>query len=71
MINYCNTGKESSMDKLDVALNLMTPKQRRAWELRLSGLKQREIARKLGVSQQAVCKLLIGGKNRAKKELLV
>ena len=59
------------MEKLDIALNLMTPRQRRAWELRLSGLKQREIAIELGVSQPAISKILTAGKRRAKKNLLV
>ena len=55
------------MSNTDKALNLMSPKQRRAWELFLAGKKQREIAAKLGISQPAVAQRLSGGVKRAVK----
>lgn len=55
------------MDKIDVALNLMTPRQRRAWELRLECKTQSEIAKIMRINQSSVSKLLSRGKKRAKK----
>ncbi len=55
------------MSNTDKALNLMSTKQRRAWELLLAGKKQREIAGRLGISQPAVAQRLRSGKDRAVK----
>ena len=48
------------------ALLLMTKKQRQAVSLKLKGLTQKEIAKKLGKTQPAISMLINSGTQRAK-----
>lgn len=48
---------ENRMD-VEQAISRLTPQQRRAVRLYLAGYSQAEIARKFGVSQQAISKMM-------------
>lgn len=57
------------MNKIELILAVMTPKQRRRWRLYLKGKKLSEIASIEGVGYQRIQKSLHFGKKRAEKIL--
>ena len=55
---------------VELALQVMTPVQRRRYRLIIRGYTQTEIASLEGVSQQAVCKSLKKAKKTARNKLV-
>ena len=54
-------------DKTKIILNFMSEVQSRRWQMRLNGLNLRQIAKKEGVSYQAVQNSLELGQRKVKK----